>query len=114
MSRTLVFALNIALVFFLLAGNLAAAPEIQLEGTAARQAQRGFLNIAMSPFEFANQLSKVKTDDRTVIPSWILALNKGAFMTVSRALVGTYEIVTLPFPINGRKPALHPEFVWQD
>jgi len=87
--------------------------EIQGEGTPQRKLQRGFLNVALSPFEISNELSKEVRND-TLPPSWVAGLGRGAFYTVGRALVGVYEMVTfaLPYPAN-YKPVLQPEFPWQ-
>jgi putative exosortase-associated protein (TIGR04073 family) len=87
--------------------------EIQGEGTPQRKLQRGFLNVALSPFEISNELSKEIRND-TMPPSWVAGLGRGAFYTVGRALVGVYEMVTFPLPYPANyKPVLQPEFPWE-
>ena len=92
---------------------MAAEAEIQAEGSPQRKLQRGFLNVALSPFEISNELSKEVRND-TLPPSWFAGLGRGAFYTVGRALVGVYEMVTFPIPYPANyKPVLQPEFPWQ-
>lgn len=103
-------------VFALLVFSLplmAAEAEIQSEGTMQRKLQRGFLNVALSPIEISNELSKEVRND-TFPPSWIAGLGRGSIYAVGRALVGVYEMVTfaIPYPAN-YKPVLQPEFAWQ-
>ena len=92
---------------------MAAEVEIQGEGTPQRKLQRGFLNVALSPFELSNELSKEVRND-TIPPSWVAGLGRGAIYTMGRALVGGYEMVTFPIPYPADyKPVLSPEFPWQ-
>ena len=106
----------VAAIFILLAFSLplmAAEVEIQGEGTPQRKLQRGFLNVALSPFEISNELSKEIRND-TLPPSWFAGLGRGSIYAVSRALVGVYEMVTFPIPYPAHyKPVLQPEFAWQ-
>ena len=89
------------------------AAEIEEAGTALRKLQRGFVNIALSPFEIASELHKANQKD-TAIPSWMIGSVKGIGMTTGRALTGVYELVTFPFPIpSGYQPIIHPEFPWE-
>ena len=92
---------------------MAAEAEIQGEGTMLRKAQRGFLNVALCPFEISKELSKeVRTD--TFPPGWVSGLGRGSIYAVGRALVGVYEMVTFPIPYPANyKPVLQPEFPWQ-
>ena len=92
---------------------MAAEAEIQGEGTPQRKLQRGFLNVALSPIEISNELSKEVRND-TLPPSWIAGLGRGSIYAVGRALVGVYEMLTfaIPCPAN-YKPVLSPEFAWQ-
>jgi putative exosortase-associated protein (TIGR04073 family) len=102
------------LLISLLAGSaVVQAAEIENEGTMLRKLQRGFLNIALSPIEVSNELSKEKRSD-TFPPSWVAGLGRGACFMVGRALTGAYEMVTfpVPYPANYR-PILKPEFAWQ-
>jgi len=111
----IIIALLVLLAFScpLMAGEVAPEAEIQGEGTMWRKAQRGFLNVALSPFEISNELSKEVRND-TFPPSWVAGLGRGAFYTVGRALVGGYEMVTFPIAYpNCYKPILHPEFPWE-
>lgn len=92
---------------------IAAEVEIQGEGTFQRKLQRGFLNVALSPFEISNELSKEVRND-TLPPSWFAGLGRGSIYAVGRALVGVYEMVTFPIPYPAHyKPVLQPEFPWQ-
>ena len=89
------------------------AAEIEPEGTALRKLQRGFVNMALSPFEISTELAKEKKRD-TFPPSWVLGTGRGAFYMIGRALTGVYEIVTFPLPLPaGYTPILQPEFPWQ-
>jgi len=102
-------ALTFAFSMPLMAGEV----ETQAEGTPLRKLQRGFLNIALSPFEISSELSKEVRND-TFPPSWVAGLGRGSFYTVGRALVGVYEIVSFPIPYPSKyKPVLQPEFPWQ-
>ena len=78
-----------------------------------RKLQRGFLNVALSPFEISNELSKEVRND-TFPPSWFAGLGRGAIFMVGRALTGVYEMATfaVPCPAN-YKPILQPEFPWE-
>lgn len=92
---------------------LAAEAEIQAEGSPLRKLQRGFLNVALSPFEISNELSK-EVRNNTIPPSWFAGLGRGSIYTVGRALVGVYEMVTFPIPCPANyKPVLFPEFPWE-
>jgi putative exosortase-associated protein (TIGR04073 family) len=92
---------------------MAAEVEIQGEGTPQRKLQRGFLNVALSPFEISNELSKEVRND-TIPPSWVAGLGRGICYMFGRALVGVYEMVTFPLSYpGGYKPILQPEFPWQ-
>ncbi|MCM8776419.1 MAG: exosortase system-associated protein, TIGR04073 family [Candidatus Omnitrophica bacterium] len=87
--------------------------QIEPEGAPVRKIQRGFLNIVLSPFEIAYEVSQgTKTDQ--FVPTWAVGLGKGACYAAGRALAGAYEIVTAPFPIpSGYEPVVYPEFAWQ-
>lgn len=110
-STKIFLALAVLLAFTLpLMGQEA---EIQGEGTPQRKLQRGFLNVALSPIEISNELSKEVRND-TFPPSWVAGLGRGAVYMVGRALVGVYEMVTFPLPYPANyKPVLQPEFTWQ-
>ena len=113
MKRT--FSAVIILMVFLAASSSVTAEEteIQGEGTPQRKLQRGFLNVALSPFEISHELAKEVRND-TLPPSWFAGLGRGAAYTVGRALVGVYEIVTFPLPYPANyKPVLQPEFPWE-
>ena len=92
---------------------MAAEAEIQEAGTPQRKLQRGFLNVALSPFEISNELSKEVKND-TLPPSWFAGAGRGSCYAVGRALVGVYEMVTFPIPYPAHyKPVLQPEFSWE-
>lgn len=99
-------------VFSMMSSSVVYGTEIEPEGTPLRKLQRGFLNVALSPIEISNELSKEMKHD-TVPPSWLTGAGRGAVYMVGRALMGAYEIVTFPFPTPaGYKPILKPEFPW--
>ena len=103
-----------ALIFFFLLAFIpsAFAVEIAPEGTMQRILQRGFLNIALSPFEITHEVVHTQKYE-TALPTWIAGLVKGSAKTVGRALTGAYEIVTLPLPAPAHyAPVLQPEFPW--
>lgn len=78
-----------------------------------RKAQRGFLNIALCPFEISNELAKEVRND-TLPPSWFAGIGRGSIYAVGRALVGVYELVTFPIPCPASyKPVIQPEFPWE-
>ena len=110
-SLRILITLLVLLVFSL--PLMAAEAEIQGEGTPQRKLQRGFLNIALSPVEISNELSKEVRND-TFPPSWVAGLGRGSIYAVGRALVWIYEIVTFPIPYPAHyQPVLQPEFEWQ-
>jgi putative exosortase-associated protein (TIGR04073 family) len=88
------------------------AAELAEEGTPARKLQRGFLNIALSPVEFSNEIVKLKKAD-TALPSWFVGIIKGSFNAVGRGVVGAFEILTFPVPVpSNYAPVVKPEFTW--
>lgn len=110
-----IIALLVLLAFSgpLMAAEVVPEAEIQGEGTPLRKLQRGFLNVALSPFEISNELSKEVRND-TLPPSWFAGLGRGSIYAVGRALTGVYEMVTFPIPYPANyKPVLSPEFPWQ-
>ena len=110
-SSKILIAILVLLAFSL--PLMAAEVEIQGEGTPQRKLQRGFLNVALSPIEISNELSKEVRND-TFPPSWVAGLGRGSIYAVGRALVGIYEMVTFPLPYPANyKPVLSPEFEWQ-
>ena len=113
MKRSLNLFSVFVLMFLFALPLMAAEAEIQGEGTCLRKLQRGFFNVALSPFEISSELSKEVRND-TIPPSWVAGLGRGACYTVGRALVGVYEMVTFPLPYPASyKPVLQPEFPWQ-
>jgi len=111
---TVFIAIFVLLAFSLPAmADVAPEAEIQGEGTCLRKLQRGFLNVALCPFEISNELSKEVRND-TFPPSWVAGLGRGSCYAVGRALVGVYEMVTFPIPYPANyKSVLSPEFPWQ-
>lgn len=111
MKQTLSFSLAALLILGALIPSSHAA-EIAPEGTIRRKLQRGFLNIALSPFEISHEIVNTQKYD-TALPTWIAGFVKGTAKTGSRMLVGAYEIVTSPIPLPGQyAPVLQPEFPW--
>ncbi len=106
-------ALSCFLFFLTLFPSLSSAADLTAPGTMTRKLQRGFVNIALSPMEIGNEIVKTQPYD-TALPTWAAGIIKGSFMTVSRALVGAYEIVTAPIPVpQDYAPVLYPEFPWE-
>ena len=113
MKRSLILLVLLLALFSVASSLKAEEAEIQGEGTPMRKLQRGFLNVALSPVEISNELSKEVRKD-TLPPSWIAGLGRGSCYAVGRALTGIYEMVTFPLPYPANyKPVLQPEFEWQ-
>ena len=109
-------ALLLAILFVLLAPAPSArcAAEIEPAGSPYRKIQRGFLNIALSPFEMSHHLAEMKKYDETALPSWTLGIVNGWVGMINRILVGSYEIVTAPIPLpRDYAPVMQPEFTWE-
>lgn len=107
-----VLSLIIVLVSILSFSTVGFSAEIAPEGTIRRKMQRGFLNIALSPFEISHEVVATQKYD-SVFPTWIAGLVKGSAKAVGRVLIGTYEIVTLPIPFPSHyAPVIQPEFPW--
>ncbi len=108
-SLGLLAAIFLALIF----AAPCRATELAQPGTPARKLQRGFLNVALSPFEVSNQFAKERHTDKFP-PSWLSAMGRGGFYMIGRALVGVGEILTFPIsaPAN-YGPILQPEFPWE-
>jgi putative exosortase-associated protein (TIGR04073 family) len=113
-TKTLIaFLVLLAFACPLIAAEVAPEAAIQGEQTCLRKLQRGFLNVALCPFEISNELAKEVRND-TLPPSWFAGLGRGSFYAVGRALVGVYEMVTFPLPYPAHyKPVLQPEFPWE-
>lgn len=89
------------------------AAELENSGTPLRKLQRGFLNVALSPWELAHELSQNKKTD-SLVPTWFGGIGRGSLYTVGRALTGVYEMVSFPIPAPANyEPVLQPEFAWQ-
>lgn len=111
MRRVLLLSFSMIVLLGVLA-PLGSAAEVAPEGTIRRKLQRGFLNIALSPFEISHEIVNTQKYD-TALPTWIAGFVKGTAKTGSRILVGTYEIVTSPIPVPAQyAPVLQPEFPW--
>ena len=100
-------------VFFLTASSTGFAAEMAEPGTPVRKLQRGFLNVALSPFELSHQLSIEKKTEKFP-PSWMEAIGRGTCYMFGRAVVGVGEMVTffVPAPAN-YGPILQPELPWE-
>ena len=104
------------LVFLVLFASQASAAELADKGTMTRKLQRGFLNIALSPYEIAKEFKNdPKTVTQSFFPTWISALGRGTFLTAGRAIAGAVEIVTFPIPLpSDYEPIVYPELPWED
>lgn len=91
------------------------ATELEPKGTPAHKAQRGFLNIALSPLEVSHTMVKEKERDKSFALAWLTGISKGTCLAVGRALAGIYEVVTFPidWPGNNYEPLVRPEYPWQ-
>lgn len=98
---------------FLTVSSSAFATEIAGPGTPVRKLQRGFLNVALSPFELSHQF-EIERKTNKFPPSWLEAIGRGTCYMVGRAVVGVGEMVTffVPAPAN-YGPILQPEFPWE-
>lgn len=106
---TCFFSLLLAVLF----SQNAYPAELENEGTAMRKLQRGFLNMALSPWELAHELTYDKKKD-SAVPTWVGGLGRGSIYTAGRALTGVYELVTFPIPVpRNYEPVIQPEFAWQ-
>ena len=89
------------------------AAEIAEPGTPVRKVQRGFLNIALSPIEISHELARDRNKEN-LIPGWFTGLGRGSFYMVGRALAGTWDMLTAPFPCPANyAPLVSPEFAWE-
>ena len=106
------FLLALACLTIVLPSSLSAS-ELQTEGSMARKAQRGFLNIVLAPFELASEMKKAGQED-SFIPNWFIGGARGICAMGGRALIGAYELVTFPLPLPAEyEPVIYPEFPWQ-
>lgn len=108
---------RILIMIILSAAVLAAPPafsaQLENQGTPARKLQRGFLNIALCPWELVRELSIDKKSEHAV-PTWMTGIGKGSVYTVGRALAGFYDLLTFPVPYPGNyEPVVMPEFAWE-
>jgi putative exosortase-associated protein (TIGR04073 family) len=105
--------LLLVLSAFLLFQTAAFSAELAAPGTPARKLQRGFLNVALSPFEISNEMARDKKVD-AFPPTWVTGLGRGLCYAVGRSLVGIGEILTFPVSApDNYGPVLQPEFAWQ-
>jgi len=76
---------------------------------------RGMCNMITFPFELPNQISRTNITDGPMA-GWTYGLVKGIGMTVFRAGVGVYEVLSFPVPCpEGYKPILtEPEFFFEN
>lgn len=106
------FFFFISLFSCILLSHSSFAAEIAASGPA-RKLQRGFLNVALSPFEISDKIVLTQRYD-TALPTWIAGIIKGSLYTVSRIAVGAYEMVTAPVPApSDYRPVMEPEFIWE-
>ncbi len=105
--------LALVAVFFIYGMPAAESADLENSGTPMRKLQRGFLNMALSPWEVAHELSKDKKTD-SVVPTWAGGLVRGSVYALGRAVTGAYELVTFPVPLPANyAPVVEPEFEWQ-
>ena len=105
--------LSLAVALFAMTAPAAQGAELESPGTPMRKLQRGFLNVALSPWEIAHELSTDKKSDR-VVPTWASGLVRGSVYAVGRAATGIFEMVTFPVPVPAKyEPVVEPEFEWQ-
>lgn len=98
--------------FVLMFQTFSFAAEIAAPGPL-RKLQRGFLNIALSPMEISQKVVDTQRYD-TALPTWAAGIVKGSLYTVSRMVVGAYEMITAPIPApSDYRPVMQPEFMWE-
>ena len=109
--KRLYFLFVFSALLFPQAGLFAA--ELAAPGTPVRKLQRGFLNVALCPFEISTEMTRDKKVD-AFPPTWATGFGRGVFYAAGRALVGVGEILTFPIsaPAN-YGPVMEPEFPWQ-
>ncbi|MDP2913597.1 MAG: exosortase system-associated protein, TIGR04073 family, partial [Candidatus Omnitrophota bacterium] len=76
---------------------------------------RGICNLVTFPFEIPLQISRVNNSDGPMA-AVTYGMLKGVGMTIVRAYVGAYEVVTFPFPVPKYfRPILtDPEFMFEE
>lgn len=69
---------------------------------------RGIQNILFSPKEFLNTYDHT-SEDRSFLEAATMTLFYGTAFTVTRIVVGAYEVVTFPIPLpQGYEPVMDP------
>ena len=82
---------------------------------AFKKLGRGLVNVVTCPAELPKTVSKTYRD-RGPVDAVGFGVPKGLAMMVLRAVMGTIEAVTFPFPIPsvGYDPIMKPEYSWQE
>jgi putative exosortase-associated protein (TIGR04073 family) len=85
------------------------------KGDPMRKLGRGLANCLTFPIEIPNRISDVNNSDGPMA-AITYGLVKGIVMSLFRATVGAYEIITFPIPIPSHyKPIIKdPEFMLED
>ena len=80
--------------------------------SAGHKFGRGLADITTGVLEVPGN-AMVETEKHGAAAGVPIGLAKGLGKTVSRELVGVYEVVSAPFPVpKGYRPPMEPEFPW--
>jgi putative exosortase-associated protein (TIGR04073 family) len=105
------FARGLALGVVLLVGLATAAPAQQM--TATRKTGRGLAGMTMGVLELPGNVTQEWRNDGP-LSGMTVGLIMGIVKIPARTLVGTYELLTSPFPLPaGYEPLLTPEYAWE-
>lgn len=81
------------------------------DDNAGSKLLRGLAGMTLGFLEVPGNMTQIARKDS--IPEGLSeGLFKGVLMFASRTLVGTYEVLTFPFPLREYKPILEPTYPW--
>ncbi|MCX5678475.1 MAG: exosortase system-associated protein, TIGR04073 family [Candidatus Omnitrophica bacterium] len=85
------------------------------KGDPLRKLGRGLANCLTFPIEIPNRISDVNNSDGPMA-AVTYGLVKGTVMSLFRAMIGAYEVLTFPIPFpGGYRPIIKdPEFILED
>ncbi len=105
------FARGLVLGVVLLLGLATAAPAQEM--TATRKLGRGLAGLTLGILELPGNVTQDWRNDGP-LSGLTVGLIMGIVKVPARTLVGTYEVLTSPFPLPaGYEPLLTPEFPWE-
>lgn len=114
MAARKIVLLTAIVVFMANVVSLASAAE-PVHGDPLRKLGRGISNCLTFPLELPNQISKTNNNDGPMA-AFTYGIVKGLTMTMFRAVVGAYEVISFPIPLpEWYKPILtDPEFMLEE